>query len=400
MKLKTVIMLVALAGIFVALAYYSNQKKKTHAAPSAIGGKVLPNLAINRVAKLVIMSKDGTTTVAKDRDKWVVASRFNYPAKFEKIVDTIRELSELKIGQTVNAPPSRLASFNLLPPQPGTNKSAQTGALLELRDDKDGLLASLLIGKEFKRPPDKAAPEMMFNFGGYSDGQYVRTVDGKVYLVSKNLERMTEETKTWLADDFINVPANDIKEIEVTGPERAAIKLARARDNEPFELADLQKNEGTLDSSKVNQMTGALSYFGFDDAADPALSLKETGLDRPIVFKVETKEGLIYTLHVGNSLPNDSFDRYLTVSVNNDPSIVTQSVETEKGKEQSIQEPKKNISEQAASLNERFAPWIYIIKSYRAEPISLKRDDLIKRPEPPKTDEAQTNVPSVIKQPE
>ena len=384
--------------------YYSAHKEK-NLTPAAIGAKVLPNLTVNRVGKIVITSKDGVTTVAKSKDKWVVASRFNYPANFDKVADAIRELSELKVGQTVNANTSQLGDFNLVSPSSsGTNKLTNPGTLLELRDEKEGFLASLLIGKGFMRQQAAPSMENMMGFGGYSDGQYVQPVDGKVYLVAKSLERMTEGAKTWLADDFIDAPSTDIKEITVSGPDRAAIRLARAKDGDSFTLADLRPEEGTLESSKINQITGALNRLGFDDVADPALTLKATGLDRPIIFNAVTKTGLIYTLQLGNTLTNDTFDRYLMISVTNEPPAdqpisdkpkeETAKKEAEPARARPGKAPeKKNISEQAAALNGTFGSWIYVIKSYRAEPILLTRNDLIKKPEPPKTEEVQANAP-------
>ena len=421
MKINIHSVLIGVAFICGALIFYYSAHKGSSASPSAIGSKILPNLPVNRVGKIVITSKDGVTTVAKSREKWVVASRFNYPANFDKVADAIRELGELKVGQTVNANPSQLGAFNLVSPtSSGTNKQTDSGTLLELRDEKDGFLASLLIGKGFMRQQSAPSMETMMGFGGYSDGQYVESVEGKVYLVAKSLERMIEPAKTWLADDFIDAPSTDIKEITISGPDRAAIKLipsAQApRDGDSFTLADLRPEEGSLESTKINQITGALNRLGFDDVADPALTLKETGLDRPIVFKATTKDGLIYTLQLGNTLTNDTFDRYLIISVTNEPSADQRP--TDKPKEESAKkemEPaqalqlseahtsgqaqpgkapeKKNASEQAAILNGMFGSWIYVIKSYRAEPILLTRNDLIKKPDPPKTEKAQTNVP-------
>lgn len=403
MRLKTLIILLILAVLLAGLAYYSAQKKKPFSSPSAIGTKILPNLPVNRVGKIVITSKDGVTTVSKSKEKWVVASRFNYPASFDKVADMIRELSELKVGQTVNVNPSQLGVFNLVSPGPaGTNRPTNTGTLVELRDEKDGFLASLLIGKGFMRQQAEPSMEMM-NLGGYSDGQYVQTFDGKVYLVSRTLARLTESAKTWLADDFINVSPSDLKEISVSGPDRVPIKLVPSaqaaplarqapRDGDSFTLADLRPEEGNLESSKVNQMTGALNRLGFDDVADPALTMKETGLDRPIIFRATTKDGLIYRICLGNTLANDNFDRYLAISVTNEPLAAQPS--SEKAKQETDQKEdqpaaeQKNVSRQAAELNGKFGAWIYVIKSYRVEPMLLTRDDLIKKPEPPKTEDS------------
>ncbi len=398
MKINILAILIVAASIFGAVGYYYSLQKGRSAAPAVIGSKVLPNLPINQAAKIVITSKDGVTTIAKSNEKWLVASRFNYPANFDKVADVIRELGELKIGQTVNVNPSQLGSFNLVSPvSSGTNKQTNSGVLLELRDKNDGFLASLLIGKSFMRKPSSPSMENMMGFGQYSSGQYIQAVDGKVYLVAKSLARMMEPAKTWLADDFINVPSTDIKEIKISGPNREEIKLTREKASGPFILADLRLEEGTLESSKVNQTTGALKQLGIDDVVDPAVSLKETGLDHPVVLKATTKDGVIYTLQVGNTLSNDTFDRYLKISVTNEPVLDQQATDRQKtestgNKDEKVVE-RKNSSERAAELNSTFGQWIYVIKSYRSEPILFTRNDLIKKQESPKAEVNTINAP-------
>jgi len=398
MKLKTIATLLILAVLIGALAYYTSREKKTAGAPGVLGRKVLPGLPLNRIAKIVLTSPEGVTTLSKVNDKWSVASRFNYPANFDKIADTMRELSELKIGQTVNAGASELGSFNLLDPRPAdTNKTAGAGTLVELRDEKDGLLASLVIGKNFTR--QSARPEeTMMGFGGFADGQYLKTMDNKVCLVSQSLGRLTEDGKTWLDNSLVDVSSGDLKEISVTGPERAEIKLVRQKDGDSLVLSDLKPEEGTPETSKINQMANALNQLGFDDVAAPAISLKETGLDRPVVFTAAANDGLIYKIKIGNALANDSFNRYFTISVTNEPAAVQESSKEEKetkaeSTEKNEKEPKKNPAELAAALNAKFGSWVYTIKSYRSEPLLYQRNDLIKKPEPPKAEGTQTNAP-------
>ena len=93
MKINIHSVLIGVAFLCGSLVFYYSVHKESRLIPSAIGSKVLPNLPVNRVGKIVITSKDGITTVAKSKDKWVVASRFNYPANFDKVADAIRELA-------------------------------------------------------------------------------------------------------------------------------------------------------------------------------------------------------------------------------------------------------------------------------------------------------------------
>lgn len=386
MKLKSIAALCAAAVLLAFLAYRVARESDKHStAPADIGAKVLPDLAINRVAKITITSGTGTVVLAKSKDKWVVASRFNYPANFDKVADTVRELSELKIGQRVNVAGDQISTLNLLRPEAGsTNAQPNSGSLVELRDEQNGFLASLLIGKGFTRRNGGGQADAGIFFGGYADGRYVQTFDGKIYLVAKNLERLTESANTWLADDFVSAPAADLKEINVSGPGREEIKLARKKDGGDFALTGLSAGE-QVESSKINQVAGALHRLGFDEVADPALPVKTTGLDNPVIFEAISTNGVKYTVKIGNTISTDSFDRYCSISAD----AAEKAPETAPADAQKT--PAVSPAETAANINSRFGNWVYVIRSYRAEPMLTKRSDLIKKPEPPKA--AETNVP-------
>jgi len=287
----------------------------------------------------------------------------------------------LKIGQAIPATKSQMGQFALLPP--ATNVAAElagkTGTRLQLSNDKNQVLATLLIGKPFMRQPPTGQPaNPMLGIGGYPDGQYIRTGEDKVFLVAKTLSRLTEDAKSWLDDEFINVSANDILEMTVTGPERDAIILRRAKAGDALTLEDARAGEGTVDSAKVNQLTGGLHYLGFDDVAAPTLTAEKTGLDRAIVVKARTIKGRRYTLRIGNTLNNDTFDRYMQVSVTYAPPATEKTAPDDKTKNR---DETKALAGRTQALNAKLSPWIFVLKSYRAGPLLMKREELIKKPE-------------------
>ncbi|MBU4201334.1 MAG: DUF4340 domain-containing protein [Verrucomicrobia bacterium] len=402
MKLKTFVILIVLAVLLGGMAYWTVQNK-TAAMPPVIGSKVLPPFPLNEVSKILILSSGTNITVAKTQGIWTVASRFNYPAKFATIVESLRELSDLKVGQAMAVTESELGQFSLLAPAPNVTSNAigQTGTLLQLLNEKNQMLASLLIGKHFMHQAPAGAPaNPMMGMGAYPDGQYVRTGKDQVFLVAKTLDRLTDNAKSWMDDEFINVPAQDIVEMTVTGPDCIPIILRRAKDDDPLILDGLRADEGTADPAKISQLSGGLNYLGFDDIAAPTLTAKETGLDRAIVIKARTRKGRLYTLSIGNTLTNDTFDRYMQVSVAYEPPAAAQTA-TNKAETSSAEtksdpadaqkkkdEETKIFTEQTQALNSKLSPWIYVLKSYRAESLLVKRDDLIKKPEPPRKDEA------------
>ena len=397
MKLKTFVILVSLAILLGGWAWW-NARTQFAPAPPVIGARVLPPFPINAVDKICILAPGTNITLTKTQGIWTVASRFNYPAKFSKVVESLRELDGLTVGQTLTVAESQLDKFNLLvpPTNAAPDPAGKAGTLIQLFNEHNQMLASLVIGKAFM----SKTPGPMPGMDGYPNGQYVRTGGGRVFLVAKTLGRLTENNKYWLDDEFISIPAQDIIELEVAGPDRVPISLRRNQEQgDTLNPEGLGKEEGAADAGQISQLSGALNYFGFDNVAPPTLTAKEAGLDRPIVVTARTRQGQIYTLRLGNTLTNDTFDRYAQVSVTQAPAAaVTPAAQTDKTEAKSgdaAQKEKdaeaKNLAEKTRALNSKLSPWIFVIKSYRAEPFLVKRKDLIKNPEPPVNDQAAPN---------
>ncbi|MDD5677914.1 MAG: DUF4340 domain-containing protein [Kiritimatiellae bacterium] len=402
MKTRNLILLVVLAGGLIGWAAWT-MRPQAKPGSALIGTQVLPGLPINRVNKMVLTTTGSTLTLAKVKGTWTVANRFNYPAAFDKIADGLLQLSEMKVGQVMNVSDSQKGAFNLLDPVAvTTGRMEQAGTRVELRDENDGLLASLLIGKPFMRASPEGGMQGPLDSGSYPDGQYVQTADGHVVLVGKTLDRLTEGVKNWLAEEFINATADDIQEISITAPDRAAIKLVRAKEGKLFTLEGMKAEEGTLDTAKVNQISGALNLLGFDDIAAPTLSPNETGLEHPVAFEAKTRQGQTYTIRIGNTLTNDTFDRYIQVGTTweapaepaaKGAAAGTNAVDAAKAVQQKADEAAKR-AEEVKALNDRLSAWTFIIKSYRAEPLLIKRADLIKKTEPAGGQKTDTGLPA------
>jgi len=405
MKNKNLFVLVVLAVALGAWAWWSNHPK-IGLAPAAMGAKVLPDLPVNDVATIQMTTAATNLTLAKEQGAWVVVSRKKYPANFDKIADMLKDLRELKVGQVMAVTEKQRGQFKLMDPVPlSTPSVADTqGTRVELFGANNKRLGSLLVGKTFMKKQAGGGMEGMPNFGGYPMGQYVRTDKGQVYLVAKTLERMTESANTWLDDAFVNVLAADIRELTVTGPDRAAIRLWRTNDTDAMTIDGLKESEGTADAAKITQQCGGLNYLSFDDIAVADLSDKDTGMGAPVVYKAVTKEGMVYTLRIGQAVGPDRPDRYVKVGVSYDPALdVTPAVSPDvtaaasnappaADKAKQATDDKAKRAEAAKTANAKFEPWLYIVKQYRVEPLLLKRDELVKKPEPPPAPTPGTNT--------
>ncbi len=400
MKMRNLAVLLAAAVLLGFWAYRIVDTGRQARRPARVGQAVFEDLPVNDVARIVITTPETNFAVQRDEQQWKVPARFNYPAKFDKVADTLVALRELKIGQVVPGGSERAAAFNLQPP--GSNAVA-AATRLELRDAADKPLGELLIGKHFNTQPRGGSQQqqMMFGGGGYPSGHYVMLPDGMVAVVGRTLDNMIEPAKSWLADEFINVNASDLDEVEITGPDRAPIKVRRDPVSKTLSLAGLQSEEGTADSGKLSQLAGALGYLSFDDVADPALTPAETGLDKPVVFTARANDGRVYTLHIGKPVSSNSTDRYVAARVEYvappEPEKKTESDTAATNAPAGLPEPaaedgrkdKADPKEEARVLAEKLSPWIYILRSYRLDNMLLERDKLITPPPKPEEKEEQ-----------
>jgi hypothetical protein len=300
------------------------------------------------------------------------------------------ELADLKVGQVLKLTEAQKEKLALLPPSAASLEAAfngdpsKYGIKVDLKDKEKKSLCSFIIGKAFARKSERSE---MFEPGGYPDGQYIQTGEGKTYLVSKILNRWDDSHGAWLENDFINVPSTNILSIVVEGKDRAQICLSRTNTQESFKLTDLKEEEGILDNMQANSMAGALGWLSFDDVADPALPAELSGLTNPAVFTVKTQQGIIYKLSIGNPVSSSNPDRYAKVNIAFDKTIqVLPAVETNNPGASTTNAPVlPDFEKEAKSLNDKLSRWIYILKSYRVDNMLKKRESLIKKPEPPST---------------
>jgi len=366
MKGRTLITLVIVAAVLGGMAILTSHKKN-RPMPSVVGQALLPELALDKVARVVIIANGATSTVARMEDTWGVAEKHNYPADFDKLKRALVKLADLKIGQPVEVADAQRAELQLTP---------ETAAQLVLQDDAGQTLAALMLGAN--REAQSETPGR----GGYPDGRFVSTDGGAtVYLVADALYDFGEaDPARWVNAEILNLTSGDIETIRITGPDRAAVELKRDPADNKLILAALAEGEA-FDSSKVYSVESALSYLRFEDIADPALENAALGFDAPVIYEAKTKKGLLYVVTIGGKVP-DSENRYARFSVAYaDGQQAAPADETEDARKTREAEEAK-VREEATTLNTRLAKWTYVLPSYKTESLTKQRADLLK----PKTD--------------
>jgi hypothetical protein len=323
-----VVLLVVCAA--VAWHFYQRNNSSWQSADQSIGGKLFPNLTISDVAQMTIDSATNKLTIGLNNDHWTVRERNDYPANFSQIRDLVKKLPDLKIVQHEDSGPSELPRFNLSPPGTGAN----SGELLELKDQNGKTLASLLLGKDHMNQPASGQ--------GWPDGRYViaDSNNANVVVVSETFDNVTANPADWLDKTFFKI--SNPKSIAATfSAATNSWKLTRASETNDWELADARLGE-KLDSSKVDDLTGSFDSLSFNDVAP----VTTPPADATIVT-VDTFDG---TNYVAKIWPSGDDNDSLAISIDT---------------------PGK------AATENQYSHWTYQVPSYSLESLLKPRSNLL-----------------------
>jgi hypothetical protein len=367
------VVVIGAAGLFV--RRQSNDSWRS--GGSAIGQKLLPNLAVNDIAQITIKAGTNELTLAKRDNLWRVHERADYPANFADISSLLMKLADLKIVQTEDIGPSQLGRFELLPP----GVAANTGTQLDLKDQTGKPLNSLLLGKKHLAKPPKNPQFAGMGDEGWPDGRYVMAGGAKsAAVISDPLESVQPKPEQWLAKDFLNIEKP--RSIAVQFPEATnSWKLTRASDTNDWQLADAQAGE-KLDSSKISSVTNPFGSPTFNDVAAVGTSSAAGNT----VLTVETFDGFSYVAKIA---PKQEETYPVTFSISANLANERPAAKGEKPEDKAKLD--KQFKEQQARLAEKltketaFTNWTFQLPASIVDEILKPRLQLLV--------EASTNTP-------
>jgi len=389
MNRKQLILLIVVGVVVGGFGLYSYKARNSSWEDSSakLGQKIVKNFPINDVDRIVIKQSSGQLNLAKKSDIWAVQERSNYPANFETISELLRKVWDLKIAQPVEVGATSLGRLELLPPERGTN----SGTLVEFKDKSGKTINSLLLGKKHMR---ESKGESQFGGGGWPDGRYLMVGNDvqTVAVVSEPFSNVEAKPEEWLNKDFFKV--EKLKSISVTTTNATNNwKLSRDSETNEWKLADLKANE-QVDTGKISWVNSALSSPSFSDVATNTAP-EATGLNKPLLAKLETVDGFNYEIKAGNKASPDKDDYFFQISVaGNFPK------ERVAGKDEKPEDKTKldkEFQEKIKKLEEKlktekaYEKWTYVVSKWTIDPLFKERKDLLveKKEEPKAADKKE-----------
>ncbi len=332
MQNRNLLILAGAAALMLVAGLMLTRKQAPQADVRAADQPLLPAFS-TQLAKLDAVSiTEGGGKVAielkRDGERWVVASKDNYPADVAALRTYLSKLGEARLREQKTANPERHASI-------GVEDVEKT--------DARGLQVTL-GGID---PPVKLITGTLSTAG--AAGTFVRFAgDNQSWLASGTLRPETALTH-WIAAEIVNLPANRLKSASITAPDGAVLTVAK---DDPaaanWAIQDLPKGKEPSSEFAGNALTSTPDNLRLDDV------MKAEGVTPDgEVWKARyaTFDGVVVELELWQREGRD----HVRVNASFDEARHTAWLDAEVAKQQASQVAAQQIADQANAKAEEAA---------------------------------------------
>jgi len=270
MKLKTLLLTIAVLGAASAIVYFVNRPARPASADPRIGTPLVERAALEQAAALRFADQGKTVQFARPADGgWRVTSYYDFPADFAKLSQFVGELQNAKIERLVSVNPERLARYEF------------KDTWFTLLDAAGKELMSVTLGKNAE--------------GG---GRLVRFGNEPKAYLARFSAYFDTESRNWADAQLVNLKSDDIARVEIGFTDAPAVVARRAKKEDPF-VAEQAPDGQRLKADKITALLGTLTSLRFTDttATDDANAIAAKQHLR--TFKLTTFDGKTLTVALG-----------------------------------------------------------------------------------------------------
>jgi hypothetical protein len=241
MKLRTIVVIVALLAALSVVAHLKNRPQAAPPADARVGKPLLDSDTALKAAGLTVSDQGKKVELTRGADgNWRVASYFGMPADFEKIARLVQDLNEAKVERFVTANPDRFRHLEF------------KDSTIALDDSSGKEIWSVTLGKT----PDSG------------NGRFIRFgSEPKAYFSGTHVWLDTD-AKGWANAQLVSVKADDIARIEIPFESGNPVVLSRAKKDSTWTAEGGPAGQKLL-AEKVSPILTSLTTLRFSDTTDP-----------------------------------------------------------------------------------------------------------------------------------
>jgi type II secretory pathway pseudopilin PulG len=270
MKLKTIIVTVAVLAVLSIVAYFARRPSAPASADARIGQTLVDTATINQAAKLRITDAGKTVLLDRQADgNWRVASYHDFPADFQKLSGFVGNLTDAKLQRLVTTNPDRIARLEF------------KDTKIELLDPADKVLWTVTLGKN---------PES-------GSGRFVQFGDEKKAYLANLSAWLDTESRNWAQAELINVKAEDVAKVEAAMPEGALV-ASRAKKEDPWTAEQAPEGQ-RVKADRISSLLSSIGNIRFSDTTDPGDPNVAAAKANLRTFKLTTFDNKTITVALG-----------------------------------------------------------------------------------------------------
>ena len=352
------------------------------------GETVFPALLeqVNSVVRVRVTGNEGTFTLARDGDGWVVEEKERYAADPDRIHRLLLGAAGIKRVEPKTANPELYPKLWLEDPSGEDAKSVR----FVLEDASGAELASWVLGDRRPSKSDVTRTEL-----------YIRVAGDPMAWLAEGSVPGGPTIIDWLDRHVARIDRERLRGVEVVHADGTAIAVDRpAPTDSDFVLRDVPAGREVDSQYRINDIGRFLEDLRFEDVA-PAPSLDFAGsVDKRM--KVTTFDGL--RIHLETVVRDGEAWAQLRAEVDETLADAAEAAEGEADPEseaglegEADAEPKDatgplrpldDVRAEAGRLNARWKGWAYELPSFKRDYIARRMDDLTRALE--ETDEGKT----------
>ena len=384
MRRKTLSTLAVIAAVLIIVAVFMAEQQEPGAPPT--GQPVFPGLktVINDVTELGVATQSGAITLHRQEDRWRVKEKYDYPADFGTVRETLIGLAELTTLEPKTRKPELHEKLGLQ--DVGAEGSLSTG--VTLKDATGNTVAAAVIGND--RPAQGKS--------GYKELFIRKAGNPQAWLVEGRLT-VEKNPGKWLDKELTQIETKRVRRLTVTHPDKTRLVVEKAKPADlNYQVANVPEGLEIESQFTVNNIVSTVTSLSLDDVK-PRSEIPFD--DQPVVTAVfETFDGLQGTVQL---LRKDE-KNYVTISAvfnadlvwttepekepepekasepkpGEQPEAEDQDNKTPAEPEQPKIKPEAEVNAEIEALNKRVADWVYVIPKFRADILLKKPQDLLK----------------------
>lgn len=364
---KTILVLAAVTGVVALAAIFS--KQDSSAIPGQ-GEPLFPELMaqINDARQVSGISGDGSFTIKRRDDGWVVEEKSNYPADADKVHRLLLGTAQLTRIEPKTRKPELYAQLGVEDVDADGSQSLK----FTLKNAGGDELADFILGT---RRPATGNPNLSEYFVRVPGNPQTWLVEGKLPDDKNPIN--------WVDREILELDSKRVRAVRVTHANGGEIIVRRPDPSaDDFELVGLPKGAQIKDVYAVNGIGNGLTNLSLDDVKS-ASAIRQDKKKAAMSVEITTFDGLRVTMHTRKNGKENL--AWFTAAF--DPALVYEDTKPEKTEtgseaqdadEQTGLKATDAVKQEAETLNTRWQGWVYVVPQYRVDSVAKKKSDLIK----------------------